>query len=125
MSKAKTPHLLPPELAQHVAGLFPTYRGYCPELAEAIGALVFGQAFGWKGVFMIYSRGKVRSMEKILGLNFREVMPERTENSSRIHGVRLADEIGRFWAVVKGEVPVRGGKGYADDEGQSDLFLTG
>ena len=125
MSKRKHPPLLPEDLAAHVERRAAEFRGYCPELAEAIGALVFGQVFGWKGVWMIYSRSKVKSMEAALGLTFRDVMPERTEESSRILGVRLADELGKYWAVVKGEVPVQGGKAYADDEGQSDLFMTG
>ena len=125
MTKAKTAPLLPPETAHHVAALLPEWRGYCPDLSEALGALVFGQAYGWKGLYMIHSRTKVRAMEATLGLNFREILPERTALTSKIIGIRVADEIGRFWAVVKGEVPVRGGKGYADDEGQSDLFMTG
>ena len=106
MSKPKIPPLLPPELAQHVAALLPEYRGYCPELAEAIGALVFGQAFGWKGVFMIYSRSKVRSM----GGSSASTSARSCRSaplSSRILGIRLADEIGKFWAVVKGEVRCR------------------
>ena len=125
MTKPKAATLLPPETAQHVAAMLPEWRGYCPNLSEALGGLMFGQAFGWKGLYMIHSRAKVRAMETTLGLVFREVLPERTALTSKIYGIRIADELGKFWAVVKGEIPVPGGKGYADDEGQSDLFMTG
>lgn len=123
MSKPNAARALSPELSAHVAAVVHEYRGSCPSLSEAIGALVFGQFYGWKGVYMIYSRAKVRSMEEILGLKFREVMPERTDDSARINGIRIADELGKFWAVAKAEISVPGGKQYADDLGQSDLFL--
>ena len=49
-------------------------------------------------------------------------MPERTELSTRITGIRWADQLGKFWAVVKGEVPVPGGKARMNDGDQPDLF---
>lgn len=123
MTKRKQ-SLLTPELVEHIERRMVEFRGFCPELAEAIGVLTFGQAFGWKGVWMIYSRSKIKKMEAALDLSFRDHMPERTEQSSRILGVRMADEIGKYWAIVKGEHPVPH-KAYVDDEGQSDLFMTG
>ena len=74
---------------------------------------------------MIHTRGTVKKYEKILGLEFKDCMPERTEYTDRLLGIRLADEIGKFWAVVKGEVPVPGGKAYMHGEDQDDLFLGG
>ena len=101
-----------------------TYRGQADDISNALGALVFGQLYGWRGVYMTHSRAMIRRYESILGIKFRECMPERTDASQRILGVRIADEVGKFWAVVKGEHYVTG-KGYADDVGQADLFRSG
>lgn len=124
----KNRHLLaflPASVSDQVQRSAVEYRGYAPIVADGLGALVFGQLYGWRGVMMLYSRSRIRDFEKALGITFRDHMPERTELSARITGVRVADEIGKFWAVVKGEVPVQGGKAYVDDVGQDDMFRTG
>lgn len=124
----KPKHLFPFLTAEQSASVekaMAEYKGYAPALSDAVGALVLGQLYGWKAVYMIHSRSSIKRFEEILGLSLRDSMPERTELSSRILGVRLADELGRFWAVVKGDVSVPGGKSYLDDLGQADLFHEG
>jgi hypothetical protein len=116
---------LPADVRQIVDERINNFRGFSDVLSAAIGALVTGHYYGWRGLYCIHSPTTVRKYEKILGVKFSEVMPERTENTSRLLGVRMADEIGRYWAVVKGEVTVPGGRGYVDDKDQSDLFNTG
>lgn len=126
MSKAG--HLFPFLSAEQSAAVvkrLQEYRGYAPTASDAVGALVLGQVYGWRGIMMLHSRSTVRKFEQVLGLSLRDCMPDRTQFSERILGVRIADEMGKFWAVVKGEVPVAGGKAYIDDAGQTDMFNTG
>jgi hypothetical protein len=101
------------------------FRGLSDTLSAALGALTVGQYYGWRGLYFIHSPSTVRKYEKLLGIKFSEVMPERTDETSRLLGVRIADELGRYWAVVKGEVTVPGGRSYLDDKDQADLFNTG
>lgn len=115
---------LPSEQSAAVEKAIAEYKGYAPRVSHAIGALVLGQLYGWRAIVMIHSRSNIREFEAILGVTFRDVMPDRTELSDRILGVRIADELGKFWAVVKGDVSVPG-KSYVDDAGQSDLFIGG
>jgi len=122
MKRARLLPYLPADVEDSVVQAVLDYRGMAPKVADALGALAFGQLYGWRGVMMIYSRSTVRGYEQALGITFKDHMPDRTEVSDRILGVRVADELGRFWAVVKGEISVPGGKSYVDDEGQGDLF---
>ena len=121
----KRPRLLPylpPETEETVVQRASEYRGHCATLAGALGALAFGQLYGWKAVWLVHSRGTIKSYEEALGISFRDHMPDRTELSTRIVGIRWADELGKFWAVVKGEVSVPGGKARMNDGDQPDLF---
>jgi hypothetical protein len=125
MKKQTLLPFLEPEIADKVQDAALAFRGYAPQLSDSLGALVFGQLYGWRAVMMLHSRAKIRSYEEALGITFREHMPERTEHSDRILGVRLADELGKFWAVVKGDVSVPGGKAFIEDERQAEIFRTG
>jgi hypothetical protein len=112
---------LDPEAAAQVKHACATYRGDADHVAYALGALLFGQLYGFKGLAMAYTRPAMRRSEALLGIKLREHMPDRTDLSRRLLGVRVADEVGKFWAVVRGDHFVVG-KGVADDLGQSDLF---
>ena len=121
----KRPRLLPylpPETETQVVEKASDYVGHCTTLSGALGALAFGQLYGWKAVWLVHSRSTIRGYEEALGINFRDHMPDRTELSARITGIRWADQLGKFWAVVKGEVPVPGGKARMNDGDQPDLF---
>ena len=124
MKKSQILPFLDPSVAAQVEKAALEYRGYAPTVADALGARVFGQLYGWRGVMMLYSRSRIRDFEAALGISFRDHMPDRTDHSARILGVDLADRIGKFWAVVKGEVQVPGGKAYIDDADQPDMFRT-
>lgn len=124
MKKSQILPFLDSSVATQVEKAALEYRGYAPTVADALGALVFGQLYGWRAVMMLYSRSRIRDFESALGISFRDHMPDRTDHSARILGVDLADRIGKFWAVVKGEVPVPGGKAYIDDADQPDMFRT-
>lgn len=121
MKRTRLLPFLDPETATQVETACATYRGQSDMISSALGALMFGQLYGYRGVCMAHTRQAVRRYEALLGIKFREHMPERTELSERILGIRAADEIGKFWAVVKGEIAVQA-KRWVDDVGQGDLF---
>lgn len=129
----KTPNLTPESLpfldletAKTVVENASTYKGQSNVISDALGALLFGQLYGAKGLAMAHTRASVRRFEAVLGVKFSDHMPERTSLSTRIFGVRAADEIGRFWAIAKGDVSCPDKRMMGDDsEGQGDLFLSG
>lgn len=98
------------------------YSGMSDQLAAALGALALGEYLGWRGLLFVHDRRTLKRYEEILGLEFKEVLPEKTDYTERLLGYRIADKIGKFWAVVKGEVRVPEGKGFMDADGQEDLF---
>lgn len=97
------------------------YSGMADQLSAALGALTLGEYLGWRGLLIVHDRRTLKRHEEILGLTFKDVLPEKTEHTERLLGWRIADRLGKFWAVVKGEVRVPEGKGFMDD-GQEDLF---
>jgi hypothetical protein len=105
------------------------YEGDFTVLESALGALVIGREVGWHGLRVCHSgrtfrryEGEVgwhglrvchsgrtfRRYEDILGIKFREVLPDRTKHSTRLRGIRIADGLGKFWqAISSGMIPAR------------------
>lgn len=113
---------LTPEQRATVDAAVANYRGFSDKLSAALGGLAAGYYFGWRGLLMVHDRSTIKKYEAILGLDFKECLPERTEHTDRLFGIRLADQLGKFWAVVKNEIAVPGGKAFMDDDGQGDMF---
>jgi hypothetical protein len=84
------------------------YEGHCSVLESALGALVLGREIGWQALRLMHSGRTYRRYEGILGVRFRDVLEERTKQSDRMMGIRMADKLGKFWQVVTaGQVPAR------------------
>src|SRR5688572_15557878 len=84
------------------------FEGDCSVLESALGALVFGREIGWHALRLMHSGRTYRRYEEILGVRFREVLQERTKQSERMMGIRMADKLGKFWQVVTaGQVSAR------------------
>lgn len=81
------------------------FRGNLDVLESAIGALAVGRAFGWKPLYIIHQRSTLQRYEKILGVQFREILVEVGPSAHKSVGWRLAQFIPNFWKAVKGEVP--------------------
>jgi hypothetical protein len=76
------------------------YKGDVTVLNSAIGALVMGRHVGWQGVRVMYARVTYTRYEKILGIKFRDVLPERGKDAERLRGIRIIDGIGKFWQAI-------------------------
>jgi hypothetical protein len=82
------------------------FRGRANVLESALGALIVGQKFGWRLTKMVHSPATVKKYEKILGLKFQDVCPERTQQSERSVGLNMAKKLQSFWAVALGKKDV-------------------
>ena len=100
-----TKPLSPVEMMDIIDKATDTYNGDSCILGSALGALCFGTKFGWRALRLSHSASTYSKYEKILGIKFKQVCPERTVLSSRSIALKLADSIGNFWAIAKGEVP--------------------
>lgn len=96
-----------------------TYKGQATTLESAIGALVIGQRYGWRVLRIVHTAATYKKYEEILGLSFKEVLPETTETSQRNLGFRIATKLDSFWSVVTGKNKVEN-KGLIDDEVDND-----
>ena len=88
------------EMLRIIDGAVEAFEGNSSLLESAIGALVFGRRVGWHGIRVMHSRVTFNRYEKILGIKFREVLPERGPDSECLRGIRVVDRIGKFWQAI-------------------------
>ena len=82
------------------------FKGDSTVLEAALGSLILGQHFGYRGLRMIHNPSTYRKYERILGISFQDVVPERTHLSRKLTGIKIADELGKFWDIVMGRTKV-------------------
>ncbi len=62
---------------------------HAPDVEMAVGALWFGQLFGWRVLDSIHAPSTLRKYSRLLGIqSYKDVCPEKTEYSSRHHFYR-------------------------------------
>jgi hypothetical protein len=80
------------------------FRGIGHTLESALGALVLGQAFGWRVLKLLHTPATYRRYEKVLGIEFKNVCEEATElGKQKSIGYAITEKLGSFWAVVMGK----------------------
>lgn len=94
------------EIDEYIYNLKTTFRGDLTDLAAALGALDLGRTYGWKVLRIIYSSVTYRKYQKILGLEFKLVLPETTDYSMRSAGFKLVTDSKKFWEVAKGHFSI-------------------
>jgi len=94
------------EIDEHIYNLMATYKGDVTLLADAVGALRLGQSFGWAVLMIVYSPMTYRKYQKTLGLDFKEILPEKGEFAERSRGYQLVKDIKNFWQIVKREISI-------------------
>jgi hypothetical protein len=90
------------ELDDYFRNLMETFKGDLTDLADAVGALNLGKVYGWKVLRIIYSPVTYRKYQKILGLDFKEVLEDKTDFSERNRGYKIALELNKYWEIVQG-----------------------
>ncbi len=81
------------------------FSGDISQLEAAIGALIVGQRLGWKVLLLIHNKRTIRKYEKILGLSFRDEMPEVGELAHKSRAWTAVQKLGNFWKAVSGDTP--------------------
>ena len=81
----------------HIRGVVENYQGDATVLGNALGALVLGRYVGWRALRVVYSTGSYTKYQKILGIQFKDVLRERDVYSGKSLGLSILDEVGGFW----------------------------
>ena len=80
------------------------FHGNLNHLHMAIGILLVGREFGWKPILLIHDKKTIRRCEKILGVSFREVLPEVGKNADKSLAWELSQKVSSYWKAVRGEI---------------------
>lgn len=100
------------------------FRGVGNTLESALGALIMGQYFGWRVLKILHNPLTYRRYEKILGLKFQGVCPEKTEYSeTKSVGYAITQKLGSFWAVVMGKRKVED-KGLIENQAEVEKHVA-
>jgi hypothetical protein len=94
------------QLDDHIARVMANYKGDIVDLAHAIGAVKIGYHYGWRVLRIVFSQVSYRKYQKILGLTFKDTLPEVTIYTERSIGYQLVMKLDAFWDVVKGSVTI-------------------
>ena len=81
------------------------YSGLMTTLEAAIGVLLVGRNMGWKPMLLIHDKKTLRKYERVLGVQFRDVLPEVGPWANKSMAWRAVQKVGNFWKAVKGEIP--------------------
>ena len=100
-SSRSEPTLSDAEMLRIMQVAWKKYEGDVAVIESAFGALVIGRFLGWQALRLLHPRA-YKTYEAILGVRFRDVMPDRGPDAECFKGYELVDAIGRYWGVVAG-----------------------
>jgi hypothetical protein len=95
---------LKPEDLDVICRAWVEYVGLLEVFESAVGALVVGRFGGYDVLRLLHGSRTLRRYETILNISFKERLPSRTKDSSRMHGIRRADKFQQFWKALAGGV---------------------
>ncbi len=106
ISKAKRLQLHP-DTEEIIRNAVTSFEGISTTLESAIGALIFGQFYGWRVLRIVHSSSTYNKYEKILGIKFTDICAPETDGIGPLakwnFGYRYADKINSFWKVATGK----------------------
>lgn len=82
---------------------FKAFGGNMTEMQAAIGALMLGRNLGWRPLLLMLDRRSFSKYEKLLGIDFRERLPEAGPLAHKSVAWRTVQHMSNFWKAVKGE----------------------
>lgn len=80
------------------------FKGNAHQLEAAIGAMFVGKHYGWKVAYLVHDRRTIKKFEDILGINFREQLPEKGPKAEKSLAFIAVQKVSNFWKAVKGEI---------------------
>jgi hypothetical protein len=98
--------LLTDELVERIKLGAEDFEGRFEVLESAVGALVIGRMYGWRVLRLVHDSRTSARYERVLGLKFKDVCPERGILARRSIGLAWADKLGEFWRIARGDIQV-------------------
>lgn len=100
-----------PDFSKKIKKAFTNYSGDFTVFESAMGALLLGVMIGWRPLFIIHSPKTIKRYEKILNIEFKQILQETVDPlSSRSRGYQVVAAFDKFWPAATGNVPVEGRK---------------
>jgi hypothetical protein len=93
------------ELNAKIAELCETYRGSLEDLYRAVGMMVVGRYFGWRVMRLVSTRSDWTHATAMFD-DPKMWMRDRDRFAYRSYGLHLADELGKFWEIIRGVVSI-------------------
>lgn len=93
------------ELMNKIDEVSGSFSGQLDDLYKVIGMIVMGRLFGWRVVRLVSTRLLWAQATKLFG-DPKLMMPERGKYAHKSCGLKLVDDLGQYWDVVKGVVSV-------------------
>lgn len=93
------------ELMKNIDEVSKNFKGQLDDLYLAVGMIVVGRLFGWRVIRLTASRSQWARAIKYFG-DLKTLMPERGKYAHRSVGLKIVDDVGKYWDVVKGVVSV-------------------
>jgi hypothetical protein len=81
-----------------------TYKGDAGVLFSVVGVVFVGRVYGWKVIRLFISQGSYAKYQKVLGLEFKSIMPAETEFSDRALAYKAIKRLKEFWSIIKGSI---------------------
>lgn len=92
------------EFVQIIDQAFNQYKGSSDVIESAIGTLAVGRRIGWRPLFIMHQRGTIRRYESILGIKFKDELPEIGEKAEKSVAWKIVRQLSNYWKAVRGEV---------------------
>lgn len=108
--KAGNRMLTDKELAKEIDRVIRDFHGQSNDLGNALGAFMLGKYYGWKPIMLMYSRASIRKYEKILGMNFKERLPEEGELVHKLKAYRFLRDTKAYWDTIRSGKKVKDSK---------------
>ncbi len=83
------------------------YAGNVDQLMSAIGMLHIGHFYGWRFLYIAFSKRTIANNEKILSIKFRSYLPELGEFSFASQGLSNSLQHANFWKCVSGDIKIK------------------
>lgn len=78
------------------------YSGNGDYLLSAVGAYFVGRFLGWRVLRLMCSSKSYARHQRILGIDFKERLPDRGAYSYKSLALAMLDKASDFWRVVRG-----------------------
>ncbi len=88
------------QIVAHLEKITPEWHGNLAVYEQAVGGLFCGHFHGYQCLRICHAWRTLKKWESALDVTFRDVLPDRTEHSRKVRGVRMADNFDKFWQAV-------------------------